>query len=75
VDLTGDVLPAGTVAADFEVFVTPDVNFGANPTPGVFVAYQAVNLAGATLTLQVRTAGPQALVDNAFTVEILLAAP
>jgi hypothetical protein len=77
VDLSGDEIPAGANASDFEVFATPDVDFGPNamPVPEVFIAYQAVNLAGTTLTLQIRTATLEALTDEAFSVQVLLAAP
>ncbi len=77
VDLTGDAIPAGAIAADFEVFATPEVNFGPNfmPVPEVFIAYEAVNLTGTTLTLQIRTATLRALADEAFSVQVLLAAP
>jgi hypothetical protein len=81
VDLTGDVLPAGTVADDFEIFATPNLGFGLMPVPEVFIAYGPVSLVGTTLTVQIRTSAPFGtspsfvLTDEAFSVQVLLAAP
>jgi hypothetical protein len=73
-DLTGQVLPAGTTQNDFEIFVTPMLDFVATPVPDFFIAYQATGLAGTDLTFEVRT-GTFSLADAAFSVQVLLAAP
>jgi hypothetical protein len=85
VDLTDAVLPAGTVANDFEVFATPQESGTAPVRPDVFIAYQAVSMAAGpppTLNVEIRTADlsgpvefPFGPADAAFSIEVLLPAP
>jgi hypothetical protein len=71
IDTTGQTLPAGTTAADFEVFVTlKETAAGA-----IAVYYVPVSLVGTDLRIDIHLAAPGAAVpDHGFSIEILLPA-
>jgi len=70
IDVTGDVLPAGTTEDDFEVFVTLK-----ETSPFVIAPYYVpVSLVGTTLRIDVFFIGTDSLPDHAFSVQVLLPA-
>jgi len=70
IDVTGDVLPAGTTEDDFEVFVTLK-----ETTQAVLVPYYVpVSLVGTDLRIDVVVAAAGALIDHGFSIEVLLPA-
>jgi hypothetical protein len=70
IDVTGDVLPAGTTEDDFEVFVTLK-----ETTQAVLVPYYVpVSLVGTDLRIDVLVTSAAALTDHGFSIEVLLPA-
>jgi len=71
IDVTGDVLPAGTTEDDFEVFLT--LKEGSD-LERLEAFYSPISLVGTDLRIDVLFSNGDGLTDHAFTVQVLLPA-